>query len=276
MRSFSLNSQREDGREPVAASNSSHEYYDTVGVPELFGRYTSLFRAEEAILASLREELKAKPILDIGVGAGRTTPHLRAISEHYIGIDYSEKMIDLCRKSMAGATLLVGDARNMSGFHDEQFAAVFFSYNGIDSVHPPDRIAVLGEIRRVLKRGGVFVFSSHNLDWWNGRPVASFRGVSFSANPIRFIRNNAGPLRAFATGLVDRLRNRMRSRDWAMITEYEEFMLVPVYYITEEAQREQLLGAGFRNVETVAMDGNPTNSESRVRDYLIHYVARKV
>jgi cyclopropane fatty-acyl-phospholipid synthase-like methyltransferase len=36
-------------------------------------------------------------ILDIGVGAGRTTPYLSRIAARYVGVDYSEAMIAKCR-----------------------------------------------------------------------------------------------------------------------------------------------------------------------------------
>ena len=47
------------------------------------------------------------------------------------------------------------------------------------------------------------------------------------------------------------------------------------YYIREQAQVRQLLDAGFHQVQTLAIDGGPTNSASRASDYFIYYVARK-
>jgi SAM-dependent methyltransferase len=255
--------------------NANHEYYDTAGVPELFERCTNLFKPEEAILLSLREEIKQKPILEIGVGAGRVTAHLLAMSKDYIGIDYAEEMIEFCSKKFEDATLRVCDARNMSAFKDEQFAAVFFFWNGIDSVGPRDRILILKEVNRVLKKNGVFVFSAHNLDWWKHRSLTSFSRFSFARNPFALIKYKKGSIQLYVAGLVSRLRTRLRDTGYAVILEYEEFMVLPIYYINKNTQEQQLLDAGFCPVECVGLDGSPSDGESQIRDYLLHYVARK-
>jgi hypothetical protein len=40
---------------------------------------------------------------------------------------------------------------------------VLFSYNDLDYASPEERIGILHEIGRVLKKGDSFIFSSHNL-----------------------------------------------------------------------------------------------------------------
>ncbi|HVG22230.1 MAG TPA: class I SAM-dependent methyltransferase [Blastocatellia bacterium] len=251
-------------------------YYESAGVPEKYAESTSLFEAEEEIFASLREELRGKAILDIGVGAGRTTAHLMDISKNYVGIDYSEKMIRLCGERFADATLMVCDARDMSVFDDEQFAAVFCCYNGIDEVPPPDRIMILKEVNRVLKKEGVFVFSSHNLDW-EAVPFYSFGGLSFSPNPIRMIRDNTNRLRAYAAGLITRLRSMNNDSGCAVVLEHEKLtgMILPTYYISKEAQVRQLLEVGFCKVEAIDSRGTVIGSQKPVSDAWLYYVARK-
>lgn len=78
------------------------QYYDRPEMAEYYGMDTSLWRSEEAILSLLQDEIKDRPLLEIGVGAGR----LRAISTNYIGADYSTKMIDLARKRHPEATFV--------------------------------------------------------------------------------------------------------------------------------------------------------------------------
>jgi SAM-dependent methyltransferase len=66
----------------------------------------------------------------------------------------------------------VADAADLSAFRDESFDAVVFAFNGIDFVLPDgDRRACLGHVYRILKPGGVMIFSSHN-----PRAILAWRG----------------------------------------------------------------------------------------------------
>ncbi len=102
-------------------------------------------------------------ILDLGVGAGRTTPHLRALAGRYVGLDFAGAMIDRCRQKFPGVAFVQGDAADLSAFEAGSFDAVIFSFNGLGCL-PGDeaREACLREVRRVLSPGGVFLFSLHN------------------------------------------------------------------------------------------------------------------
>jgi ubiquinone/menaquinone biosynthesis C-methylase UbiE len=110
-------------------------------------------------------------ILDLGVGGGRTTSYLSAIASRYVGIDFSEEMIRVCRNKFPHVRFAVADASDLSQFADASFDAVVFSFNGVDELVPNEkRENCLRECHRVLKTGGVFIFSSHNprclfIDW---------------------------------------------------------------------------------------------------------------
>jgi ubiquinone/menaquinone biosynthesis C-methylase UbiE len=110
-------------------------------------------------------------ILDLGVGGGRTTPHLSAIASRYLGLDYSEGMVRACRGKFPHLQFEIADASDLSQCEGDSFDAVVFSCNGLDCLAPDGkRENCLRECHRVLKSGGVFIFSSHNprslfLDW---------------------------------------------------------------------------------------------------------------
>jgi SAM-dependent methyltransferase len=102
-------------------------------------------------------------ILDLGVGGGRTTAYLAGRASSYVGIDYSAAMVQACRAKFPGIEFRVADAADLSAIQDESFDAAVFAFNGLDFVLPAEaRRACLRHIHRVLKPGGVFIFSSHN------------------------------------------------------------------------------------------------------------------
>ena len=115
---------------------------------------------EKAAVEYVAPEVRSRPILDIGVGAGRTTALLQTISQQYTGIDYTQEMVEVCRARHPGARILHMDARDLSSFADEQFALVVFSFNGIDAVNLDDRRKILREVHRVLQPGGLFIVSA--------------------------------------------------------------------------------------------------------------------
>jgi SAM-dependent methyltransferase len=118
-------------------------------------------------------------VLDLGVGAGRTTPFLAARAGEYVGIDYSEAMIAACRERYPGLDFQVRDARNLSCFADGYFDSVVFSFNGLGHLYPDDsRIACVREVNRVLRQGGSFVFSLHNARSILARPSRTSRGLA--------------------------------------------------------------------------------------------------
>jgi SAM-dependent methyltransferase len=143
-------------------------------------------------------------ILDLGVGGGRTTPSLMALARRYVGVDYAEAMIDVCRERFPDAEFHVADAAKLDGFEDDSFDAVVFSFNGIDCLYPDaDRDACLSACARLLRPGGIFILSRHHpggfvtfadvagLSWWR----AARRQVKASLlSLLRLVRAARGPL----------------------------------------------------------------------------------
>ena len=102
-------------------------------------------------------------VLDIGVGGGRTTPYLSAIARRYVGVDYSQAMVEACHEGWPELDFRNCDATDLSEFSDTTFDVVVFSFNGIDNIGDDSgRARCFAEIARVLKPDGVFIFSSHN------------------------------------------------------------------------------------------------------------------
>lgn len=88
------------------------------------------------MLNELRTKLPEMRMLDIGVGAGRTTHHFAPLTKEYIGVDYSKNMIKARRRKFRNypkkLTFKVADARDLKLFGDKYFDFALFSFNGID------------------------------------------------------------------------------------------------------------------------------------------------
>src|SRR4051794_6977477 len=86
---------------------------------------------ERLLLGRLAGEAAGRPILDIGVGGGRTIPLLAPAAGGYVAVDYLPEMVALARSRHPDVRVELADARELSQFAAASFGAVFFSFNGI-------------------------------------------------------------------------------------------------------------------------------------------------
>jgi ubiquinone/menaquinone biosynthesis C-methylase UbiE len=101
-------------------------------------------------------------VLDIGCGTGRTTLPLVLRGLDATGIDVSSEMIEFAKKKHPAIDYRVMNACHLD-FDDETFEYAFFSFNGLDCIYPKTkRLLCLCEVHRVLKKDGIFAFTSHN------------------------------------------------------------------------------------------------------------------
>lgn len=103
-------------------------------------------------------------VLDIGCGAGRTTVAIKKLGYDVIGVDYSPKMIDLAKIIANDICYEVQDVRNLF-FNTESFDYAIFSFNGLMLIETyEERKRAVLEVYRVLKKNGIFFFSTPFLD----------------------------------------------------------------------------------------------------------------
>jgi phosphatidylethanolamine/phosphatidyl-N-methylethanolamine N-methyltransferase len=104
---------------------------------------------------------RSDSILEVGIGTGLNLP-LYPATCRLTGIDLSQEMLDKAVErvqtlAMPNVILKVMDATSMS-FGDNEFDKVVATYT-ISAV--PDPVAVLREMRRVVKPGGILVILNH-------------------------------------------------------------------------------------------------------------------
>jgi ubiquinone/menaquinone biosynthesis C-methylase UbiE len=254
-----------------------HNYYETPSVAERYAAGRGLLPVEEHLISYLSGQLENSPILDIGVGPGRTTPFLKAKTPHYVGIDYAERMLKPCKAKYPEANLLLCDAREMC-FRDESFAGIFFLFNGIDDVGDADRLLILRDINRVLRPGGVFVFSGHNLDGYI-KSAFKFGGFTWQESLLESLRENAQRIGRYCLGMVNHVRMRkleVREPNYSIINDQSHSYRLLAYYMRKDRQIAQLEAAGFGHVEVFGLDGRMIGADEHCSDQWLHYVARKL
>jgi SAM-dependent methyltransferase len=262
-------SQMPEGKNATQALDSNRTVYEQRSIVLQYVADTHLTPAETQLLAKFSDDIAGKRVLDLGVGGGRTTSYLAERCAFYVGVDSSEAMVRACRERYPHLDFRPGDARNLSQFNDGEFDFILFSFNGIDYVGHDDRARILREVARVLRPGGVLVFSSHNLaSAPSGTLLHRVFDVSISANPIR----SAKSIARAAINLVNYLRNapgQQRTADYAILVDPAHGFVLRTYYVTSEEQQRQIEAAGFSPL----IDVVPGTDEDV--PYYLYYSARK-
>ena len=221
---------------------------------------TSFIAPEKAAMDCIAGEAKGKPVLDLGVGGGRTVKPLLGVSADYLGIDYSKEMVEACQAKYPGIRFERMDARDMQGIADRSIFLVLFSMNGLSMVGHGDRLQILREVHRVLVPGGAFIFSTYNNASADARrgfrlPPHHLAGVRSPIDVIDVMRRAA----SFALRTVAGLRNRSRYKKheergagFAIVNDMCHDYATMLYYVDMQEQGRQLADAGFA-VETIRM-----------------------
>lgn len=250
-----------------AENRATYATEESVGV---YGARSGLQPGEARVLAQLGVDVAGQSLLDIGVGGGRTTSALEGVVGSYVGLDYVPELVSEARRRFPHARISQGDARSLD-FEDGTFDVVLFSFNGIDGVGHQDRLRVLAEVRRVLRPGGLFWFSSHNRGWsrfhrlpWQGRPRL---GRVMLKKSLEAWRSRAN-------------RRRLRpmeevTDDYAIVNDEAHGYGLLLYYVDAASQVAQLERAGFTDVRVFDQTGEAAEPTAASPESIwMHYVSR--
>lgn len=221
-----------------------------------------------------------QPLLDVGVGAGRTVPMMTALSSDYTAVDYTPKLVELCRARYPHIDVRMMDARDMSALPSDHYALVQFSWNGIDCVDHDGRISILREMKRVARPGGLILFSSHNREGPGFREPLSRLLPAFSFNPLRFGVRTLRSLKRLPPGAINYLRHAHLARDfdgYSLATAAAHNFGIVIVYTTIQHERQTLAALGLElEVMYGSTDSRPIPADAQSSDaWWLHFVARK-
>jgi len=151
-------------------------------------RVRSLNNPEKELID--RFDVKNKDVLVLGSGAGRVPANLLLYGNRVLGIDRSERMIEVANKNYPNEkfkdlSFALADATDLHNIPDESYDVVIFPMNSIDYIDEYKmREKAILEAAKKLKKGGILALSSHNkLAYllspkvkWADRSLKSFSG----------------------------------------------------------------------------------------------------
>lgn len=269
---------------PEEANRRWYERSETV---DEYVRQSHLNPAERAFIERFAGQLAGWSMLDIGIGAGRTTARLAPLMGAYQGVDYAEAMVKAAQDRFArqpelASSLSVADARDLKGFGDAIFDAVLFVAQGLDSLDHHDRLLALAEMTRVCKPDGYVYLSTHNL-------ASVDRALSLSERFSELRRDR--PAWKLPAAMVKRMPERLyekvanppvrvlRRREHAFLVEsWPSPGVTRLYYAQPDEVLRQLLAAGLTPVTVIGDEGDDLElgeGLTRSRDRWPHYLARR-
>lgn len=95
-------------------------------------------------------DIRGKSICEIGVGSGLTLAHLKKIGAgRCVGIDYSEKSIEMAREKNRNCEFILSDAY-ATGLAEKEFDLVY-SLGFLEHYNKEDQIRLIEEQKRIAK-----------------------------------------------------------------------------------------------------------------------------
>jgi SAM-dependent methyltransferase len=157
----------------------------------------------EALLALVSDRLgppRQLGMLDVGCGPGETDRFLEARVGRLAGVDIAPAMLERARSRNPSVEYRGFAPGEAIPFDDAEFD-VCFAVCVLHHVAPAERDALLGEMRRVCRPGGLIVLFEHNP--WNPLTRRAVRGCEFDRDAELLSRREASRLLS-AAGVEDR------------------------------------------------------------------------
>jgi ubiquinone/menaquinone biosynthesis C-methylase UbiE len=239
------------------------ETYLSPKVIKHYSEYAVIQPPEKTIFQLLAPKLSGAKMLDVGVGAGRTTEYFAPLVKSYTAVDFSRGMIDHCKSKFSGkfpgARFEVADAKDLHQFQNEKFDFILFSFNGIDYMPIASRIQFLQTARRLLTPGGQLCFSTHNI--FSLRKLTVRAAFAFRLNMVAAMARVAKRIRV-------RLLNAAAFRsveesDFVYVNDGTHDFGLKQCFIRPSFQLKMLRECGFNNIRAFELESGNEHVDER-------------
>lgn len=254
--------------------NNNRQIYESEKVVRNYKKLHGLFPAEKKLYDIIKNTKNKQVMLDLGVGAGRTTNFFASNFNNYVGVDFSSVMIDVCRKKfthLKNVQFINADVASLPELSSDSFNFVLFSLNGIDYLKNLDeRIILLSNIYKLLKEDGIFAFSTHNTK-------AITRVYSFQLpkrNPLKLIPEY---FRYKKVREINGAISLHQNKNFCQLYDGGEYFGALTSYILPSYQIVLLRNVGFKKIQTIDIKGNniPIEKIDTCNDNWVHYICYK-
>lgn len=236
--------------------------------------------AEVHIFIRYREKLAGR-VLDVGCGAGRVLAYLLMLGAEAYGIDLAPTMVDHCRSTLPEADVRLGDVSKIKDCVEGLFDVVIAPDCLIDVFADSERRQVIADIRELLARDGLFIFSSHDLGWVGTDPGPTAEMTSVATKVRKLLSKAPADVPHAIRRRREIARNRkrlasfeQRNADHAILNDFPHNYSFLHYFIRRDDQERQLQELGYELVECMGADGRTVGPGSSGPTDALYYIAR--
>ncbi len=134
---------------------------------------------------------KGKAVLCMGCGSGEECAHLWSLgAKRVVGIDRSEGLIAIAKKTYPQIEFLVMDMRKMN-FPGSSFD---FAYSSLAMHYLRDWRPTLRNLHKVLKPDGLFLFSTHHPAYWSAEII---QNKSEKTRLLGYTKKHGRPMKVY-------------------------------------------------------------------------------
>ncbi|MBU1245959.1 MAG: class I SAM-dependent methyltransferase [Nanoarchaeota archaeon] len=202
---------------------------------------------EKPAMYSLLGNVRGKTILCLGCGAGEECAYIKSLgAKKVIGVDISKGLIKLAKRNFPDIEFKVMDMEKLK-FAKSSFDLI---YSSLVLHYVKNWVRVFNEVKKVLKKNGVFLFSTHH-------PAYSSALKKIKGNEklqiLGYKRNNkTKKIEVYG----DYLRDRKISEIW-----FKNFK-VTYYYKSFSSIMKDILKSNFKITDCI--EPRPLNSAKRI------------